>query len=93
MMDGGWTMQDQDFDYFIQNTEQFYKEYGPKYLAIKNQGIIGIYDTFTEALNETLKKEPLGTFLIQKCLKNRNDGIYRFQSNVRAIPRKRQMVK
>jgi hypothetical protein len=85
-------MQDQDFDYFFQNTEQFYKEYGPKYLAIKNQSIIGIYDTFNEALNETLKKEPLGTFLIQKCLENRNDSIYHFQSNVRAVPRKRQMV-
>jgi hypothetical protein len=85
-------MQDQDFEYFIQNTEQFYKEYGPKYLAVKNLSIIGVYDTFEEALEKTMQREPLGTFLIQKCLKNKHDSVYHFQSNVRLVPQKRSIA-
>jgi hypothetical protein len=52
-------MQDQNFEYFLENTEQFYKEYGHKYLAIKDKKIIGVYDTFNEALDKTLPKAPL----------------------------------
>jgi hypothetical protein len=57
-------MQKQDYEYFLQNTDQFYKQYGHKHLAIKDQGIHGVYGTFNEALENTLKAEPLVSFLI-----------------------------
>jgi hypothetical protein len=85
-------MRDQDFEYFLKNTEQFYKEYGHKYLAIKDQKIIGVYNTFNEALDKTLQKEPLGTFLIQECLEKRENGVFHFQGNVKIAPLAEQLV-
>jgi hypothetical protein len=78
-------MQKQDYEYFLQNTDQFYKVYGNKYLAIKDQNVIGVYNTFNEALENTLKAEPLGSFLIQECLESREKAIHYFQNNVAPV--------
>lgn len=78
-------MQKQDYNYFLDNTAQFYKKYGRRFLAIKNQNVIGVYDTFDEALENTLKKETLGTFLIQECLADRKKSVHFFQGNVLPI--------
>ncbi|MDR1786832.1 MAG: hypothetical protein LBR16_00040 [Treponema sp.] len=75
-------MQDQDYEYFLQNTADFYRQYGPKFLAIKNKGVLGVYGDFNEALDKTLKQEEWGTFLIQECLKDRKDAVHYFQGNV-----------
>jgi hypothetical protein len=56
----------------------FYEKYGGKFLAIKNKKVLGAYDTFEKALNATLKKEKLGTFLIQECFKKEEDAMARF---------------
>jgi fibrillarin-like rRNA methylase len=67
--------QEQDFDYFIQNIKAFYKQYGHKFLAIKDRNILGAYDSFNAALEETLKQEQAGTFIIQECFKNKEESI------------------
>jgi fibrillarin-like rRNA methylase len=79
-------MQDQDFGYFIQNMESFYKQYGHKFLAIKNKNILGAYDSFNTALDETLKTEPVGTFIIQECFNNKEESVNHFQGNVMFVP-------
>jgi hypothetical protein len=78
-------MQDQDFEYFIQNMETFYRQYGHKFLAIKNMNILGSYDSFNAALGETLKKEPVGTFIIQECFENKEQSVNHFQGNVTLV--------
>jgi fibrillarin-like rRNA methylase len=78
-------MQEQDFEYFIQNMGDFYKRYGHKFLVIKNKNIIGSYDTFNTALDETLKKESAGTFIIQECFRNKEESVNYFQGNVMFI--------
>jgi hypothetical protein len=85
-------MQKQDYEYFLQNTGQFYKEYGPQYLVIKNKNVIGAYANFDDALGSTMKKESLGTFLIQECLENREKAVLQFQDNVRLVPTRGQSV-
>jgi fibrillarin-like rRNA methylase len=75
-------MQNQDFDYFLHNMGKFYKTHGHKFVAIKNQAILGAYDTFENALENTLKTEELGTFLIQECLENKEKLVHHFQGNV-----------
>ena len=62
--------QDLDFNYYLENMPGFYETYGQKFLAIKNLNILGVYDTFNEALDTTLKTEELGSFLIQECFDN-----------------------
>jgi fibrillarin-like rRNA methylase len=79
-------MQDQDFEYFIQNMESFYKQHGHKFLAIKNKNILGAYDSFNAALDETLKTELIGTFIIQECFKNKEESVNNFQGNVMFVP-------
>ena len=78
-------MQDKDFEYFLQNMEKFYEEFGHKFLSIKNQEIIGVYDDFDLALHETLKRAELGTFIIQECLNDKEKLVNHFQGNVMPV--------
>lgn len=73
---------DSDFEYFKENMIDFYNEYGNKFIAIKDKKVLGVYDTFDDAINETLKTEKLGTFLIQQCTDSDANFTYVFQSNV-----------
>ena len=78
-------MQEQDFDYFLQNMESLYQAHGHKFVAVKNQTILGAYGTFDDALEDTLKTEELGTFLIQECLENKEKLVHHFQGNVMPV--------
>ena len=79
-------MQDQDFDYFLENINSLYKKYGHKFVAVKNQNILGAYESFNEALDTTLQTEKLGTFLIQEIFDNKEEMVHHFQGNVMPIP-------
>lgn len=79
-------MQDQDFDYFLENMDKLYKTYGQKFAAVKNRAILGTYDTFNEALETTLKTEELGTFLVQEIFDDREKMVHHFQGNVLPVP-------
>lgn len=57
----------QEFKYFKQHLDELFQMYPYKILVIKNQQVIGTYNTVDEAINETTKTEELGTFLVQKC--------------------------
>lgn len=65
-------LQDSDYQWFFENTESLFMEYGSKFAAIKNKIILGIYDNFDEAIDTTMKQEELGTFLVQEILEDRN---------------------
>lgn len=77
--------QDQDFNYFLDNMESLYNVHGHKFVAVKNMDILGVYDNFDEALENTLKTEELGTFLIQECFDNIEKMVHHFQSNVAPV--------
>ena len=79
-------IQEQDYDYFLQNMEEMYKMYGHKFVAIKNLNILGAYNSFDDALGATLKTEKLGTFLIQECFDNKEKLVHHFQGNVMPAP-------
>jgi hypothetical protein len=53
--------------------------------VIKNRNILGVYDSFNAALDETLKKEAAGTFIIQECFKNKEESVNRFRCNVMPV--------
>lgn len=58
-------MQRSDFNWFLNNYDKIYEQYGHKYIVIKNKTVLGAYDSVREALDNT--KEELGTFIIQEC--------------------------
>jgi hypothetical protein len=71
-----------DYEYFINNLAALYKEYGHRFLVIKNEKVISAYNSFDDAFAETIKTEPLGTFLIQECVADTAELIKTFQGNV-----------
>jgi len=78
--------QNLDFKYFLENMENFYRTYGQKFIVIKKERILAVYDNFEEAYRATLKTEELGTFLIQECFEDEEKMICHFQDNVVPVP-------
>lgn len=60
-------MQKKDYTWFLTNYSELFSKYGSSYLAIKNENVIGIYNSYAEGVKETLKTEQIGTFIVQKC--------------------------
>ena len=56
-----------EFDFYVANQDQLVREYDGKVIVIKDQRVIGAYDSEMEAVQATVKVHPLGTFLVQKC--------------------------
>lgn len=61
-----------EFDYFLEHQEELVKKHKGKYLVIKDQAIIGVFEKEIEAYEEISKKHELGTFLIQHCLSGKD---------------------
>jgi hypothetical protein len=58
---------EKEFNYFLNNLDELVEKYKGKYIAIKDENVLGAYDTMEQAISETNKMYELGTFLIQKC--------------------------
>lgn len=55
-----------EFDYYLAHQEEMVNKYNGKFIVIKNQQVLGVYDDSARAVSETKKKHELGTFLVQK---------------------------
>ena len=55
-----------EFDWYLENQGGLVKQYNGKHVVIKDRRVLGAYATAIEAVTETEKTEPLGTFLVQK---------------------------
>jgi len=77
--------QDQDFNYFLENMENLYHTHGHKFVVVKNQSIMAVYNNFMDAYETTAKTEEPGTFLIQECFDNKEKMICHFQGNVAPV--------
>lgn len=60
-------LQDSDYKWFVSHLAKLFNKYGDVFLAIKNQTVLGTYDTYGAAVKATEKKEQLGTFIVQQC--------------------------
>lgn len=56
-----------DFDFFVMNYKALFDTYGHKFLAIKNQTILGAFDGVDEAIKSLTEKYEIGTYIIQEC--------------------------
>ena len=64
-----------DFDFFITNYQELFKQYGHKFLAIKNEKVIGAYDSVPDAISKLSPTYKIGTYIIQEC--TGDDSAYR----------------
>ena len=56
-----------NYDWFQENLPELEKQYGDKYVVIKDKRVIGVYDDKRAAYTDMREKEELGTFIIQLC--------------------------
>ena len=76
---------EKEFEYFLKNQDELVKKYMGKYIVIKNETIIGVFDDLTVAIAETSKTEKRGTFLVQKCLPGKVAYTQTFHSRVESF--------
>ncbi len=56
-----------DYHWFLDNYDAFFREYGHKFFVIQNKEIIGIFDDKDEAVDAAIKNQGLGKFIVQEC--------------------------
>ncbi len=71
-----------EFDFYIKNQEELVGKYKGKFLVIKGQKVIGVYDSEIDAYTRTVEKEELGTFLIQECQPGQENYTQTFRTRV-----------
>lgn len=72
----------QEFQYYLDHQEELVKKHLNKYLVIKDQKVVGVYETKQTAYDESTSKYELGTFLIQHCLPGTLSHTQTFHSQV-----------
>lgn len=75
-------MLEDDFKYYLAHQAELVEQYEGKYLIIKDQKIIGVYDTQSDAYNSTKKEHEVGTFLIQLCDSGVDSYTHNYHSRV-----------
>lgn len=73
---------DKEFQYYLTNRDELIKKYLGKYIIIKDETVVGVYDTEIEAYTNGMNKFSLGTFLIQQCLPCYKNYTQTFHSRV-----------
>jgi uncharacterized protein (DUF1330 family) len=71
-----------EFEYYLAHQSELVETHGGKVLVIKDQKVIGEYDNELEAVRETVKAHPLGTFLVQRCSAGEEEYTQTFHSRV-----------
>jgi hypothetical protein len=54
------------FRYYVDHQTELVERYNEKFIVIRNQTVIGAYDSEMEATEKTSRDYELGTFLVQK---------------------------
>jgi hypothetical protein len=71
-----------EFEFYIENQAELTKKYNGKYIVIKNQEVIGAFDSEFEAVKKTSEQHELGTFLVQKCEPGKDSYSQTYHSRV-----------
>ncbi len=62
-------MLNKEYDFFKKNIKDFIENHLNEFVVIKNEKVIGFFNTEAEALLH-MKNDEFGTFLVQQCSKN-----------------------
>lgn len=60
-------MRSSDFHWFLDNYNELFEQHGKGFFVIQNKLLLGVYNDFLKAIEETSKGHELGTFIVQKC--------------------------
>ena len=57
----------ENYEWFVSQYDELSRIYGDSFIVIKNKSVLNSYASYAEAVIETQKTEPLGTFIVQEC--------------------------
>ncbi len=57
----------EEFHFFLEHQEELVEEYRGKVIAIRGREVVGVFDTYLDAIGAMSGTYPLGTFLLQKA--------------------------
>lgn len=75
-------MLDKEFQYYLDNQGELVKKYNGRFIVIIGEEVVGNYESYEQALFESMKKYELGTFLIQECTEGEEAYTQTFHSRV-----------
>lgn len=70
------------FEFYLNHQDELVEKYNGRVIVIKNNKVIGDYDTELDAINETKKQYEPGTFLVQRCTPGENNYTATYYSRV-----------
>jgi len=73
---------EKEFEYYISHQDELVEKYNGKIIVIKDNEVIGVFDSDLEAIRETTKKHKLGTFMVKKCEPGKESYTQTFRSRV-----------
>lgn len=63
-----------DFNWFLKHYDKIYQMYGHTFVTIKNEEILGHYNSLMQAIKESQTRYGAGEYIIQEC--NGNESGY-----------------
>jgi len=73
---------EKEFHYYLDHQDEMVAKYNGKVLVIKGEEVIGVFDDEVNAVLETAKIHPRGTFLVQRCTPGPDAYTVKFHSRV-----------
>ena len=73
---------EKEFKFYIDHQEEMVEKYDGKVIVIKNGEVLGNFDSELDAVTETRKSHPAGTFLVQRVSAGSDDTYQTFHSRV-----------
>lgn len=71
-----------EFKYFVTHQDELVAKYNGKFIVIIGDKVVGSFDTFEGALEDSQKKYKAGTYLIQHCRPGKESYTQTFHSRV-----------
>ena len=75
---------DKQFKFYLDNQDAFVEQYDGKVIVLKNEKVLGAYETELDAVNETRRCHELGTFIVQRVSPGDEAYTVTFHSRVTA---------
>lgn len=76
-------MLEKEFRYYLDHQDELLEKYNKRFVVIVGEEVVGDYDSFEQALSQSLdKKYELGNFLIQECTAGEDAYTQTFHSRV-----------
>ena len=69
------------FEFYLANQDAMVEQYNGRFIVIKDDEVVGAYDSDLEAVTKTKKVHSLGTFLVQKVSAGEADYTATFHSS------------